>query len=115
MHIGNTKLCKHRQPNKPQQLSIHHDSSLLHTALQCTLLNLTFSRQAAVLAEQPHQLTEDYHSALLTCVVHLGDDGGADLLNLLLLVFKLVHLSQLVAIQPLHGLIHSLLNLALVL
>ncbi len=77
------------------------------TALYCTLLNF--------FPKQTHQLIGDDHSSLLTCLVHLGDDGGADLLDLFLLVFKLVHLGQLVAIQPLHGLIHCLLNLALVL
>ena len=96
---------------QPVELSTHLDCMLL----RCTLLNSTASYEAALYTNQPNQLPADHHSSILTCLVHLGDDGGADLLNLLLLVFKLVHLGQLVAIQPLHGFIHSLLNLALIL
>ncbi len=81
----------------------------MHTA------ELYFFLRSSSTHKPPNQLPADHHSSVLTCLVHFGDDGGADLLDLLLLVFKLVHLSQLVAIQPLHGLIHSLLNLALVL
>lgn len=50
-----------------------------------------------------------------TCLVHLGDDRRANLLDLLLLVFKLVNLGQLVAVQPLHCLIYRLLDALLVL
>merc|ERR1719391_738448 len=42
-------------------------------------------------------------SALL--LVELGDDWVADGLNLLLLVLELLHLCQLVAVQPVEGLV----------
>ncbi|CAA6672244.1 unnamed protein product [Spirodela intermedia] len=44
-------------------------------------------------------------------LVHAGDDGIADLLQLLELVLELLHLGQLVAVQPLHGLLHLFLDL----
>ncbi|TVU36755.1 hypothetical protein EJB05_18701, partial [Eragrostis curvula] len=50
-----------------------------------------------------------------SALVHLRDDGVADALQLLHLVFKLVHLCELVAVQPADGSVNGVLNLLLVL
>jgi hypothetical protein len=47
-------------------------------------------------------------------LVHLGNDGVADALELLHVVIKLVSLCQLVGIKPLDGTIDSIINLLLV-
>ncbi|CAA6656821.1 unnamed protein product [Spirodela intermedia] len=47
-------------------------------------------------------------------LVHLGDDGVADALELLHLVFKLVGLGELVAVEPLDGAVYGVLDLLLV-
>ena len=41
------------------------------------------------------------HEIFVHILLHLGDDGIADGLHLLFMVLKLVHLTQLVSIQPL--------------
>ncbi|TVU49638.1 hypothetical protein EJB05_00958, partial [Eragrostis curvula] len=48
-------------------------------------------------------------------LVHLGDDGVAQALQLLHLVLELVRLRQLVGVQPLDGLVDGVLDLLLVL
>ena len=45
-----------------------------------------------------------------SCLVHLGDDGVANALHLLLFVLELLNLRQLVGVQPLDSLV-TLVNL----
>merc|ERR1712173_177289 len=52
-----------------------------------------------------HTITRHATTRCSTLLVKLGDDGAADGLHLLLLVLELVHLGQLVAVQPFHSIL----------
>merc|ERR1712072_1604550 len=55
------------------------------------------------------------HATLTTCcLVNLHHDGVHDALQLFLLSLKLVLLCKLVLVKPIEGLLHSFLNLVLV-
>lgn len=66
-----------------------------------------------LIAKKDKVLEQVYKSKVLltSALVHLGDDGRADALQLLELVLQLLCLCQLVGIQPADSLIHLLLNL----
>ncbi|CAA7409401.1 unnamed protein product [Spirodela intermedia] len=112
-------LKSHRDPSSqgPAEKKIHAHSVIRETrcknsAFLVNFLDLGPGAAAAAVGGFPGRSSAAAARAGgAALLVHAGDDGITDLLQLLELVLELLHLGQLVAVQPLHGLLHLFLDL----